>query len=52
VRFLPGEMFSKNCSVSGAMSQHCLSVTMHKEKNNKLANFGCEIYKERNHLEE
>jgi len=46
------EMFNENCSVSGAISQHCLSVTMHEEKTIKLANFSCKTYRERNHLEE
>jgi hypothetical protein len=37
--FFSGEMLGENRSVSGAMSQHCLSVTTHEEKDSKTCTF-------------
>jgi len=38
--FFSEEMLGEKCSVSGAMSQHCLSVTKYEEKDNKTCKFG------------
>jgi hypothetical protein len=32
--FFSGEMFGENCSVSGALSQHFLTLTLIKRKQN------------------
>jgi len=40
--FFSEEMLGENCSVSEAMSQRCLCVTTHEEKDNKTCKFSLE----------